>query len=166
MRHGKFGIEAEEYKALLTAEWEGNLRIPLPCCPCELEAVSEYIFGTPLHLRGLHCHGDYASYEVDENFDSYVDKKFAQAVHDSEYDMSGAFWGAVIGELSTGGTARASYGQVKVPGHRQKLRLAKLQRYVRGTAPNKRGEGGCAPRAAFRRLAAQSRERREQIEPV
>lgn len=152
--YGKYGISLPEYQALRLRSYPERLKLSLPSNDAELAVVSEYIFGWPLHLCVLNVHGQYGSYEVEQNHDAYYDHKFSESVHQSSYEVDRAFWATVIGPLFCGGIARASYGQVHVTGHRQRRRLAAWQH-------SRRSETGNTLRPAFARLAAHCRARRE-----
>lgn len=90
--------------------------LPKPCSDAELEIVSEFYFGTPLHLRSLVAYKHSGNYEVEEDYSSY------NTFGPNGYDDHSRFWGWAIGRVYCGGTARASYGQFRC-GHRQGRRL-------------------------------------------
>lgn len=156
MRYLGKGILLSEYKAIRRrgVGFDGALKLPLPQNDAELEVLSLYVFGRKLHLKELST----SRYEVLEDHYSYYDSKFNEALNCfNSYAVDSDFWGTVIGTLSCGGIARASYGSIKDVGYRQKRRL---ERWVRS-----RDKGGKALRGvrnAFVRLAAHRREQREQ----
>lgn len=122
MRYNGSGITLKEYKKIM--KWN-RLLLPLPSNDSELEVLSRYIFGVKLHLLKLNLYGDCASYEVKEDHDYYYDQKFNRDAQCSSYEVDTLFWASVIGSLTCGGIARASYGQVKVFGYRNKKRIFK-----------------------------------------
>jgi hypothetical protein len=132
------------------------MKAPLPSCPAELEVLSTWYFGAPLHLSHLRVADDYsfgdeadgsASYEVLEEYNSYHGRGwlFGQCCIVG-YDYSRDFWAHVIGRLYCGGIASRSYGQVNVLGRRNVKRLKDFEGYLR------RNESGRL-RKAFERLA-------------
>ncbi len=161
MRYNKVGIEIEEYKSLANLRaYEGKLRIPLPQTCKELEIVSEYIFGMPLHLSKLNFYGSGASYQVLEEHSDTYDGVFDTAAHGSCYDVDAIFWRTVIGRMMCGGIASHCYGQVHVDGHRHMYRLKRLAFDVRNS--KKVPDGPCKVRRPFVRLARRLRDGREQ----
>ncbi len=156
IRYLKKGIELEEYQRIKEKKYDGGLRIIKPSNDLELEIVSEYIFGVPLHLKKLDTHdGEYASYEVLENHDDYYDQSFNIKAHNSSYEVDDFFWKTVIGSLFCGGIARASYGQVDVKGYRN-------QRRIVNWVFSRRNKSANYIRKPFTRLAELLRVRREQ----
>lgn len=127
---------------------QGELRrMPLPRNPAELEVLSMWYFGKPLHLKLLSGWGDSFSYEVAEDYNSYHGEGwlFDQCCIDG-YDYSRVFWRRVIGELDCGGIARASHGSVRSTSKRSAARLRKFSEYLRRNESGRLG-------TSFRRLA-------------
>ena len=123
-----------------------KLKIPLPQCDEELELLTQWYFGKPLHLKTMseNC------YEILEDYNSYHGDGFQFSESCTRgYDHSADFWAVVFGPLYCGGIGRASYGQFKANGWRQKRRISKWLK--------RRSERrSSTPRRAFVRLAAQS----------
>ena len=86
--------------------------LPLPQSDAELEILTEYYFGTPLHLEKLTVR----SYRVKEIFDDYD-------LFKGNYDAHGVFWDWALVKLTCGGTAAQSYGQFDCRGYRHRRRL-------------------------------------------
>jgi hypothetical protein len=122
-------------------------RMPLPETDAELEVLTYAYFGKALHLSVL---SHYGRYEVKEDYNSYHGKgwKFSECNTDG-YDYSGRFWCTVIGEVTCGGIARASYGAYKLQGWRQRKRI---HRWIRN-----RKTGINYLRKPFLRLAEKTR---------
>jgi hypothetical protein len=122
---------------------------PRPANPAELEVLSEWYFGKALHLAELRCYGEGASYRVRERYNDYHGKGWLHKEGCIDgYNYSEHFWAHVIGRLSCGGIAGHSYGQTRVIGHRNSLRLQRFAEYIR------RKESGRL-RKPFERLAQQ-----------
>lgn len=159
-RYNKKGILLSEYKKIMCggqssfSNQRAKLNIPLPNNAKELEIVSEYIFGTPLHLSRLDVY-EGASYEVKEYHNDYYDNKFNMASHNSCYEVDAFFWKTIIGGLRCGGIGGHSYGQTEIIGYRNKKRLQRLSFSLRN-------EGANYIRKPFARLAEHIRVRREQ----
>ena len=139
--------------------WYGaDLKVPMPRNKSELELLTHWYFGAPLHLSRLDIYGGSVSYEVKEDYNSYHGIARGFLFDESctrGYDYSARFWKAVLGVLSCGGIARASYGSATIiRGHRHKKRLVALAESLRRKGPD-------PVRPVFVRLAAQSRGRRE-----
>jgi hypothetical protein len=129
--------------------------MPKPESPAELEVLSRWYFGTPLHLKSLWvtprapkcpdtAGGQYA---VREPYNDYHGKGWLWGqCENAGYDYSAAFWRHVIGELYCGGIAECSYGQATVIGRRNIARLQRFEECLR------RKESGRL-RKAFERLA-------------
>jgi hypothetical protein len=131
------------------------LAAPLPRCPAELEVLSTWYFGAPLHLSCLRMYAKGmapaseagAEYEVREEYNSYHGNGwlfYGCAIEG--YDYSSDFWAHVIGNLYCGGIASHSYGQCNVFGRRNVKRLKEFEECLR------RNESGRL-RRAFERLA-------------
>lgn len=129
--------------------------MPKPSNPAELEVLSMWYFGVPLHLSKLNIYPSGfneeaiggAQYEVRELYNSYHGKGFNFGSGSIDgYDYSAAFWEYVIGPLTCGGIAGHSYGQTNTYGFRDHKRLQKFSEYLR------RNESGRL-RKAFERLA-------------
>lgn len=126
-----------------------------PKSPAELEILSRWYFGKPLHLDSLqvYSHGDSdpagsARYSVKELYNSYHGEKFLHGERCTKgYDYSATFWRFAIGELYCGGIASTSYGQAHVSTIKEVDRLKKLQALVEG------GDHGRV-RKAFKELVA------------
>lgn len=115
--------------------------IPRPQNDAELEIVSEWYFGIPLHFRSLHVWGSGGRYEVEEDFDSIP--RFGR----SGYDEHHLFWNWVTGPMEgVRGTARACYGGFKITSYRQQKRLE-------GWVSSRRKKDGSSVRRPFVRLA-------------
>jgi hypothetical protein len=97
--------------------------LPKPETDAELEIISEIYFGKALHLRKL---SNYCSYEVEEDYNSYHGEGYEFSECNCKgYDHSAIFWRHILGQLYCGGIARASYGQYKIKGYRNKKRIDK-----------------------------------------
>lgn len=128
--------------------------MPKPGCSAELEVLSQWYFGVPLHFSKLYVHGGWApaadagaTYEVAEPYNSYHGDGFLFGKNCIKgYDYSGAFWQYVVGNMSCGGIASHSYGQVNVFGHRDVARLRAFESFLRQKKPGRL-------RKAFERLA-------------
>jgi hypothetical protein len=128
--------------------------MPKPKNPAELEVLSQWYFGAPLHLGGLRVSDEigtdgayYGQYEVGELYNDYHGDDWLFGKNCIKgYDYSRDFWRHVVGELYCGGIAASSYGQVRVREHRDQKRLKEFAGYLR------RNESGRL-RKAFERLA-------------
>lgn len=113
---------------------------PQPRCPADLEALSLWYFGTPLHLSklSLYCVEDgkaSAQYEVREEYSSYHGENgLFSSFCIKGYDYSRDFWRHVIGDLYCGGIASRSYGQAKVIGESNVSRLKEFEECLRQDA--------------------------------
>lgn len=130
--------------------------MPKPGNPAELEALSMWYFGAPLHFSTLRIYGSGSApvavatcqYEVVEAYDSYHGSGWLHGKCCTVgYDYSRDFWAHVCGPLYCGGIAHRSYGQANVFGRRDLRRLERFAEYLR------RKESGRL-RKAFERLAA------------
>lgn len=109
--------------------------MPKPRNPRELEVLTEWYFGKPLHLSLLAVHGPWnesdaggARYEVAEKYNDYHGGSWLH--HKScidGYDYSSRFWEYVIGPLTCGGIADRSYGQSHVREAKDVTRLKELE---------------------------------------
>lgn len=140
-------------------------RIPRPQNDAEFAILTRWLIGVELHLRalwvdGANTHAIYARYEVEEDFDSYLER-----FPGYPSDVNGALMEHAVGKLNCGGVARRAYGSVIEIGHRQHLRLF---RWVKSRELGGRGGGASPPvRSQFLRLAERvTRAQREQLEPV
>ncbi|MGE0290630.1 MAG: hypothetical protein AB7I42_25115 [Bradyrhizobium sp.] len=125
------------------------LVLPLPRCDAELSLLASVYFGAPLRLANLDLWGDSAQYEVAQDYSAYHGEGFKYGKHCIVgYDHSRAFWNSVIGPLYCGGIARASYGQARVIGHRNKQRI---EYWIQ----DRRSGRDSSPRPMFVRLARQ-----------
>lgn len=131
------------------------LDAPKPSNPAELEVLSRWYFGKPLHLAFLRIRraettepfAAYGQYEVAELYNDYHGNGwlFGQCcIHG--YDYSRDFWQHVVGVLYCGGIADHSYGQVRIKGHRDRLRLQRFEECLRRKESGRLGK-------AFERLA-------------
>lgn len=131
--------------------WERNIKMPLPQSVEELEILTEWYFGKPLHFRFLRV----GYYKVEESYNSYHGPGFAFDFSCTKgYDHSRDFWNQVCGPLSCGGIAVRSYGQFNCRSYRGKKRIEKF--WVNS------GKGSSSIRPQFARLAARLREQKEQ----
>lgn len=90
------------------------LASPKPWNVFELEALTEWYFGKPLHLNYLRVWNRSAQYEVAERYNEYHGPGWLWSGYSGEgYDYSRAFWRHVVGELRCGGIAASSYGQTR-----------------------------------------------------
>ncbi len=123
-------------------------KMPLPANALELEVITEWYFGMPLHLSKLYVYeGGGAQYEVRELYNEYHGDGFLHSSHCTNgYGYSERFWKRVIGVLYCGGIGGHSYGQTKAQGHRNIKRLASLAKYLKVN-------GACKLRKPFERLA-------------
>ncbi len=122
-------------------------RVPKPRNDAELAALTAWYFGVPLSLRRLDVRDSYASYEVEQDYSAYQGNGFQFGKGCLRgYDNSAAFWRFVIGRLTCGGIARASYGQTSVSGWRNQRRLLAWTK-------SRRAKDGSPVRRAFVRLA-------------
>jgi len=122
-------------------------RYPLPRNDAELEVVTLAHFGVALHLSTLSVWQDTGNFKVAESYDSYHGEGFQFSRGDPcGYNDSGNFWRMIFGRIDCGGIGRASHGQFKIVGHRQRKRLEHWQ--------NSRRKGGVDQlRPPFVRLA-------------
>jgi hypothetical protein len=106
--------------------------MPRPSNPSELEVLSYWYFGKALHLSRLDICGASVSYAVREEYNSYHGNKWLHMCGCIDgYDYSARFWNFVIGILTCGGIAGHSYGQARVIGYRNALRLNRFSEYLR-----------------------------------
>jgi hypothetical protein len=113
--------------------------MPKPRNPAELEVLSAWYFGMPLHLEQLWV-TDYkscqaadgsAQYRVAEEYNDYHGEGWLHGKSCiNGYDYSREFWAHVIGHLYCGGIATHSYGQATVIGRRNVLRLKAFEEFL------------------------------------
>lgn len=109
------------------------MKMPRPHNPAELEVLSHWYFGMPLHLSLLYIYVNTAQYQVLEEYKSYHGDGFNFSAYSCDgYDYSSVFWNFVIGELCCGGIAAHSYGQAHIRGHRDMARLKRFEGFMRG----------------------------------
>lgn len=113
---------------------------PKPRNPAELEVLSAWYFGTPLHLELLwvtdhkffQAADGSAQYQVAEKYNDYHGTGWLHGKCCIKgYDYSRDFWAHVIGHLYCGGIATHSYGQATVIGRRNVLRLKAFEGFLR-----------------------------------
>lgn len=140
-----------------------KIKFPLPRCDEELELLTKWYFGKPLHatFRTDKC-GDKklllsGYYEVQEKFDSYdIFRNSYRETGVSNYDMHSVIWDRVFGDVCTGGVGGVSYGSFVVTKkeYRHAQRLLKWQKLKRNGVRS-------IPRSAFMRLASRLKEGEE-----
>jgi hypothetical protein len=126
-------------------------RFPLPMNDAEFAILGMKLCGVPLKVKTLRS----GSYEIQQSHDELAKALGFHSNSCDGYAVVRDIWKQIFGELYCGGISRSSYGQFRPRGHRSQKRIANWVQQRSG-----RGFSGLRP--AFARLAAQSRERREQ----
>lgn len=75
----------------------------------------------------------YLSYFCNQKHNDIYDSRFNHVVFNSSYEVDSYFWRHCIGELSCGGIANSSYGQVEIASLKERDRILNLIKYPNQT---------------------------------
>jgi hypothetical protein len=170
LRYGEYARRYGEY-ARRYGEYARNSivsGIPCPSNVKEFAVLTQWFFGKPLKLSGLDVYSSpiecSVRWEVKGSDVSFYDGKFEDyKIWGSSYTVGERFFATLFGGMTCG--APSSGGSSKFINTKKYRHQKHLESLAKDLVSSQCGKGSSSIGPAFVRLAAQSRERREHLNP-